>query len=721
MNDLSQIVESEQVANFFIGKTKSGKTVLFHFLEGKKALVAKWNGSFFETMHIENEELKNIIENNGISHTNTANYIEISEILGDFQGRQLKFSGKLCDLPGLSDNRGNEKNFENLLIYQSEIEKAEKLRFIIVVEEGLITTGNASEFFKLCNEVISIFGLKTENAQGMHLVVTKTSSDHVSNLANIMKICFPKESNFIIEGIKNNTLRISSFDKPKKNLNNDIYYYDPEIRSSILRNICETGFIYKNTIRLNMLQDIFSYLDKIKSNPQTTGITFLSRINVNNNPKLEFENILVIDCDIDIHGNYLEIDGPTIIVQTLHEKRHITLRYNESPTIKFSPKVEKVINSEYLVLTTANTQFNDDFIDPKSNEFEESHNHIRLESILINTSLIEHLTLNNKYIDLIVSFNRNFGSIDVGNYNMIKKITCDINMKLHINECMNTKDNIINQNKSLRHFKNVATYLKEAKNIQGNNELEKFLESYVVNLPSIFEIFMKPSYFNQISTIEKEKEDLKDIRKMFIDRYLNLITDIKLNVIACDTEVRDENYEHLIQFIKSQCNFEGEISKNNKTLINAIDDSIANTIRDSCVDNFLKYFYALSLKKTKLDLFKYHVTGDISDYINFNGFINAYEDGRFILENQGVNIICIIPEIALAAVGAVLGYKIASLWGLNSKGGGLAGAIIFSAAGIFFYWIRSKLVTGYYNNGIKIEIKDIRIDCRLNSILVNAY
>lgn len=673
----------EKIYSFFFGPIRNGKTAACHFLHGAELNIEEIGSDFIVTA-VGHEEGDRMIGNEAYATTLSANYF-----------------GNYCDFPGINENRGDKEILEGLLIYYEEIQKAENFRFILTVEESFINSSNSSLFFSFTREFIEMFGLTSNSAPGIHLLITKSSQHFVDKLPETLRRRFSRCENFIIEGIKRNTLGISSFDKPV--MDEMKLVFSEANRQDIIDNINNTGVINNEHIKFNLLSNIFLSIDRIKNNPPPYSISFLSEIR--DDPAMDYKNILVIDEDIDECREKLEISSPTIIVKALNSKRYVTIRYENNPTIKFLPSVKKVINSSSLVLTTARISNKNDFLDPKMIGFKESYNYLRLESICINTWWVDNHSLNNKYLELIVYFNLNFGTISIDDQWDIKKITSDIWMKLHINECMKTKDEIHQIYDSLRNSEDVRYYLAKSNKIDNNEEMVEFLEKYIINLPSIFEIFMKPSCFKQISYIPSEVRSLREIRKMLILKYLNLIADIRANKILVDAELIRKGYDALKMFFLEFCSFNEEITNGNTDLANKIDLFMMNTNYDKSVDKFMKLFYSLSLTAHKLELYKYEVSGDISTYQNFQALVVGINKGKIFIGKNKVRISSAMPLISSTILAALL----------TSKPFSAAVGVAVFVVGIGINMASAKLKSGYYSNSIKFEGKDICLDCRVGS------
>lgn len=704
-----QLQENQPPVNFYIGPTKNAKTSLCHFLTGSELTITKI-GNQFITIAQGCREVEKMIGNDGPSMTKNANYF------GDYN----------CDFPGLNDTDGDEKRLKNLLVTYNELQNTQNFRLILIVEESTVTTSMCSVFYNFTNEIIGLFGLTPNCVRGIHLVVTKSSQEFIEDLPETIKYYYKNEANFIFEGIKNGELKISSFDKPKKNGEN--FVFSKVNKQQIKNNLESTGYLNNNEIKNNFLPKIFEYIDKVKNSGSYDKISFISEII--DNPTVQFKKILVIDQDIDLTRESLEIKSKIIIVKALDRKLSLTIRSSNNPTIIFSPDIKMVINGSSLILTTANTENKRDFLNPKDDDFNKSSNLIRLESFCINSFLTEYLSYNNKFIELIVYFNKDFGTIAVDDKWNIKKITCDIDMKLYINERMGTKDGIVNDFKSLRNFEDAASYLKEAKGVENNQSLVDFLENYIVNLPTIFEIFMKPSYFRKID--QTEINDLRKIRRILIKRYLEFIKALKSQESISNLEKFNEDYEHLRSFVSRITNGNEETFTINENLIEGIDNLMENVESDIEIENFLSLFYNLSLTEHKILLCNHFISGDKSNYPNFQALLRIID--QVPLSNEIINLLSESTPISVIKLLALLAYNLknhhAIIMGLGIlircikillNAVKLAELPLFLSGLILELGLNhliGYLKCGYYKNSIKVKGKDIRLDCVVNPRLL---
>lgn len=452
-----------------------------------------------------------------------------------------------------------------------------------------------------------MFGLTPEWSHGIHLIVSKSTPNKI-NIPNILKKRFSGMSNnFIIEGISLNEIKISYFNEPI--IGNTTCVFCNENINDIKANVERTDSILMKQFKCTMLNTIFEIIDKILKEPNPPSIKFAS-------VKEDFLSTsdvkyLIINNDIDIEGENLFIDCPNIIVKAYNnDNRTITLR-GINPTITFSKNVSLILNKESLILSTSNKESNIKFQKPSDKEFKKVNNYICLESICINNWMTQYLSHNNKFIDLIVYFNRNFGTINVDDKWNIEKIHCDIQMKLHINECMSTKNNIRKNLKSLRNFKNVSEYL-EAMGKERDQELIDFLEKYIINLPSIFEIFTNPLLFRKISTKDSDIKGLREIRKILLKRYLNLLSDFKnitgeQKILRNDLRIKD--YELSERFARGFCKIKDNYFHKDATLIDHLDSMMMESLDCARFIDFLQFYNSLSITYDKIALYKYEITG----------------------------------------------------------------------------------------------------------------
>ncbi|OMJ96154.1 hypothetical protein SteCoe_335 [Stentor coeruleus] len=623
-----------------------------------------------------------------------------------------------CILPCIDSSYENANQLEALIIYLQEIPKANNLRLILVFDEAFIKTSRSSQFYNYCNEIIQILGLTPDCACGIHIIATNSSPKFINGLPQILKCCFPNEHNFLIEGIKNRTIKISSFDKNM---------YQDNINS--IFNMMGTTPLCGQNFKLSLKSKISELSEKSIYNCKSSDMIFLSDLPSNLNSYVEartFESdkILIIDRDIDYRGEKLIINSPTVIIKVKeHESRLITLRGHQ-PTIIFSEKVNFVINGEKLILTISNEYDDEDFISPLSENFDERNDNIRLESICINDWWTENISLNNKFIDLIVYFKRNENRIQVDDKWNIKKVDCDIYMKLHINErSLRTKNNIVENFKSLRRYENLDQYLDSIKKkTELSYEYKIFLENYIARLPSIFQIFMSQSLFRKISSENSEINDLRNIRKLFIKRYLGLLDDFDSNPEKCNISKIEKNnresYEISKSFIERVNRFTGNLMHKNSELINELDIFFMRSLDDQYVNDFLRFYNTLATKNDKVALFKYKIAGDLLN----TGIAQITGSNENVIANEGINAFAWVAIISINCLSALLLTEVIKRYSgfsnPNKSSSFILSHITLCAflviasvfTGINFTWAYRK--SGYYKNTIKVEGKNIRFNLK---------
>ncbi|OMJ68943.1 hypothetical protein SteCoe_33460 [Stentor coeruleus] len=700
--------------NFLFGPTRNGKTTLCHFLTGSELSIKRVMRKFFtDVINDQSEDRK--IGNSGNSETTKAIFYE-----------------NFYDFPGFNDTRSPEYKIDTLIHYYKEMQNVSKLRLIIVVEQNFIELSNASSFLNFTNRLIKIFGLQSNCSKGLHFIITKSDGEYANEVVDDIRTNLPGKENFIIEGIKNETIKISSFDNP---INIDsVLCFSQENREKILKNINETDFLWRNEIKHNLLRKIFEIIEKMKMSNKYGNIIDLSDVSdeiIRRNQIITSDEFLIIDKDIKINGEILVIDSPIVLVKAIDKKRCIELKGVVCPTIKFSPRVELVINGESLIITASNSEKVRTFLLPGSKDFKQSDNFICLESICINGGWTEYASHNNKFIDLIVYYNRNFGKIDVKEEWKIKKITCDISIKLHINECMKSKKSIIEESNSLRSSQDAKSYLKKKFNTELDQEMVDFIESYIVNLPSIFQIFMKPSYFKRISSSKSEYKGLNKIRIQFIRRYMRLISDFNsqkkdLNIKKSDLNQRA--YNDFLIFLNEGCKFTGNVSAENY-LVEKINDFMKTDEFEYFFDNFISFYNVLAQSEEKIELYNYKITGDISMYYNFEAFIYSVTSGLAIYNNEAIILLSSGPAISVTALGLALGAGAgnliitrvftqaltSSIIGITTASAAAVG-VIFLGVDIGINAICAYAKSGYYENEIVIDVKEIRLDCKWNNL-----
>ncbi|OMJ96145.1 hypothetical protein SteCoe_323 [Stentor coeruleus] len=706
-------VKDLKIKYFFVGPTMQGTTTLCHFLCGNRLSIEEKIDDY-EFDEETNRKKKFVITADGhrSDDLRIGNCEESATLNPIYYGKQY------CDFSGINEIGGNAVRLKTLVKYQKIIQKTDKFKLILVFDEDFILSNKSVNFSNSCREIMRIFNLDSSCVNGIHLVVTNSSEKFVNQLPDILRRRFRENSNFIIDYIKDNKnhrpldmlSKISSFDKPVLHENNK-YMFSEENKQKIIKNIEATDFLWRWRFKFNILPKIYELANLVLNSQENHDIIFLSKAitanQINENIIITSKDILIIDVDIKLEGKTLEIDSPTIIVQTGgSEKRFITLE-GSNPIIKFTERVKSVINDESLVLMTSNISRNQEFLDPTTDEFDQSKKYIRLESICINGWWNENVSYSNTFIDLIVHFDRNYGSIKVDNKWKIKTVDCNINMKLHLNECMRTKNGVTKNFKSLRRYKDVKTYLKEMNKNTYNQEDISFFEKYIVNLPSIFQIFMKNSLFQQLLNNKKEIADLKEIRKIFIERYLNIVKDFNSNSKNCSIEKTDINrksHEITICSIQRICRPKNILNDDISNLSNTINETLWNGLNYQNSYDLLKFYHVLSLTKDKVSLFNYGITGDLSIYPNFEAMIEEVRAGDIIIPDQDMNLLILGRVIGVfGLIAALIGF------GLRKAALGAIGTII--SPGNFLVSILRLGEVGYCKGMIKVQGKDIRYDC----------
>lgn len=248
---------------------------------------------------------------------------------------------------------------------------------------------------------------------------------------------------------------------------------------------------------------------------------------------IEAKNMIIFDEDIVFESEFIQLIAPNIVVipcskSFIHEFK-ITIRINgeKNTRIIFDKTLVNMVNADKLCVEFKNNlpDFNLYFPLPESVEFKKDCKNIRVESLLINNLWTEHASYNNRYLDLIVHWEPEFGKIYIDESWKIEKNNFLVYGKFHINECMRSKNSIRKRYKSLKDFRNVREYLENSE-IEGiTDELVKNLERFVLCVPSIFELFMY-----RFKEFEAYSKDFKKIKKMLLKRYIQFLRDLKKGI-----------------------------------------------------------------------------------------------------------------------------------------------------------------------------------------------
>lgn len=594
---------SDAIMNFILGPTKSGKTTFCHFLTGSHLTISKSTLRFnIETTIPSLPGCQ--IGNQPMSETKNPHYY-----------------GEFCDFPGFGDTRGEEKNLSALLELHSELQKFNKIRLILLVEEYHIGSGNGSLLINLLKEFIDLFDLTEEDAKGIIIIVTKTDESFCLSIPDIFNEIFYEEINFIIEAIKRREIKVLPFEKPlnigttfQMNEINKIRFIQELNITDFLDGTKFTERVYKKieTKLLSIRQDYEKY----------PKIVFSSKVRITD--KLNSDYILCIDNDIKLAQEELILIAPIIIVLSEGDKKNYVEIEGNAPVVDFTEDIERVIKGEKLVISIKNSFKNIKFPDPTSKNFSSDWQFFRLESICVNGNWTEYASHNNKFIDLIVYLNPNFGRIKVKPEFKIKTITVDLRLKFYVNECMRTKNKIIEKFLSIRMCKDIKEYLEKCKKIDISNDIREALQDYVVKLPSIFQLFIRPTDLLDFSGNRSEIDDLLKTKGILIQNYLKLMKDFTNLKIELDYN------NELIEAYKSFNNFcsrnlapgYGEISAGNSQLLKGLKSVLNSNLENKEILDFFSFFDTLSISEKKTELFRYQITGDISSYANFQSLIN---------------------------------------------------------------------------------------------------
>lgn len=238
--------------------------------------------------------------------------------------------------------------------------------------------------------------------------------------------------------------------------------------------------------------------------------------------KLKSQCLVVLDSNLEIDTTKVEIEAPCIIV--LPKKSHENIRFHiigdHDTNVKFSPCIQKFKKSDllYIKFSERNPNFSRYF----PNEFQEicnsDYHYLRIEHILVNSIFREYVSMNNKYIDILVYWQSDFGKILNADQWKIQKNNTIVYSKFYILESMNFKSSIKNKYRAVKDFENVAKYLEESK-IPSNDYIISKIEEVISCVPSIFQMLIIPRYYQ----INQNCETLIEIKQMLVERYLDLI------------------------------------------------------------------------------------------------------------------------------------------------------------------------------------------------------
>ena len=357
---------------------------------------------------------------------------------------------------------------------------------------------------------------------------------------------------------------------------------------------------------------------KYSKNRQVLWLSQLPHKIISPEISISADKVLVMDEDTVLESEFIHIVTRIVLVLPSTPlpvndfKSTITIIGSKCSRIIFDRAINAVINSERLCVQFKKIRpdYGTVFPPADTEEFSQKCQNIRLESLLINHFWTEHASYNNRYLDLIVYWEPDFGKVYIDERWKIEKRNAIILGKFFINECMKTKSGIRKKFPSLKNFEYVTEYIEKCNIRNPPESLVQGLEKHVLSLPSIFEMLIYR--YNEFGSISK---DFRAIKKILLERYIKFLKKLREGEYDSifDPEILLENVDSFLSnlgFHLYERNLEKKIYKFLKK----------TTITDSI--NFQKLVYPffapfLSLIKNRQSkhlLFENLLTGDISTY-----------------------------------------------------------------------------------------------------------
>lgn len=337
---------------------------------------------------------------------------------------------------------------------------------------------------------------------------------------------------------------------------------------------------------------------------------------------------VVIDENLEIESHVVTIDCPCIILIKGPNDglRRFTIIGDDQSTLIFSPNIHQFINSQYLFVkfTEKHPSFYHYFPPYTQRIFKANPHYLRIEHILINSFIKEYLSYNNKFLELIVYWDNNFGKIFISDKWPIEKSTTIIYSKFYINEKMNFKSLIKNKYKAVRDFESVEKYL-EKLGIVHDNDLIKQIEEVLSCIPSIFHMLMVPDCYK----VNTDCTTLNNIKKMLIKKYVNMIKNSdKSDGISLSVKYLNR-FDFFLQAVGTEIKDKHITKKVFQYLNNGKKFSDPGFMND-CAD-FLCVFEKLNKSfEGRSKLIQYHISGDKSEYAPW-----SLENGKIVLSGFG--------------------------------------------------------------------------------------
>ena len=587
-------METERKLTFVVGPTKMGKSTLCNFLISSPLTITK------KAFNYKIEALDSQSIGNGC----------------DSMTKEPTFYSDLCDFPGFNDTRGEDIDFNTLCKMVGVLQNYSSFRIIFLAEFTTLESANGSNFINLTKDLIKLFNLQPHHQSSIIMVISKIDKIRIPSIS--FKEIFETEQNFIIEGLKSETIKCLYFENTVKS--GLEYRFKDQNREEILNQIKITNSLKSFEFLCPLYQQLRIMLLSIRENSST--VKFSSKIDMNLIQNIRDE-YFCIDQDFELIDQSLIIGSPFILVFPLISSNKIKISLKGNSCLTFLPSIQYFVNYETFTVIYDSSSVVSEFPNPFAPEFDLNEEYFRLESICINSFLNEYASHNNKFLELIMKAKDHSSKLKNFSRYRIKSSMIEIKLKLHINVSMKKKESMIYKYLSMRSCKNIEEYLDKCKK---PNHIKILLEKCISNIPTIFQILLENKNVNELRS-QKHSNGINAIRSILIQRYLKLIFDIQKQ------PKQSQNYSKTLKAFNELCsaipNLDiNSISLANKQNIIEIDKFISVGLNKENLDKFLSIFHQIFATE-KIHLFEYQITGDASVYSSpeavrnvqrFNGF-----------------------------------------------------------------------------------------------------
>ncbi|OMJ89191.1 hypothetical protein SteCoe_8665 [Stentor coeruleus] len=396
--------------------------------------------------------------------------------------------------------------------------------FRLEICENMLMVNPEKAYIKIINNVTSIGFWKEANVLIKYLTYTTANYSIPVSVIMLWKDSPPcklklkeKKCVYIVFSYKNCEIDIDINGLLKKN---NFILLD-EVKK-LSKNINEAQI---EVLHINRKQKRLKVAETV--NAKIEGFTiFTSQIPKKykcNNFKLKAKCLIVIDSNLEINTEKVEIEAPCIVVLPKNPQNNIRFHIigTHNTQVRFSQCIQKFKKSSLLYIKFS--ERNPDFSKYFPNDFQElcnrDYHYLKIEHILINSIFKEYVSMNNKYICILVYWQNDFGRVLNADQWKIQKSTTTVYSKFYILESMNFKSSIKSKYKAVKDFENITKYLDEVK-IPYTDDIITKIEEVISCIPSIFQMLIIPQYYKN----NQGCQELNEIKQMLIERYLDIIS-----------------------------------------------------------------------------------------------------------------------------------------------------------------------------------------------------